>query len=62
MNPLLRDDLERRSRLDSAIASQISLMTTMTVDTFDTLRRVFRRALEVEQYTERIRQDHAMRE
>lgn len=34
----------------------------MTVDTFDALRRFFRRALETEQHFERLRQDNAMRE
>lgn len=55
LNPVLRDDLDRRSRLDNAISGQVALMTTMTVDTCDAMRRVLRRALELEQAMERLR-------
>lgn len=62
LSPLHREDLERRSRLDNAIAGQVSLMTSMTIETFEAFKRVVRRSLELELYVERIRQDTACKE
>jgi hypothetical protein len=55
MNPVLRDDLDRRSRLESTIGAQVVMMTAMTVETLEYLRRVMRRALDTECTIERIR-------
>ena len=62
MNPVLRDDLDRRSRLESTIGAQVVMMTAMTVETLEYLRRVMRRALDTECIIERIRQEHSTRE
>ena len=62
MNPVLRDDLERRSRLETTIGAQMSTMTSMTVETLEYFRRVMRRAIDNECMIERIRQEHSMRE
>ncbi len=62
LDPMLRDELDRRSRLDNAIAGQVALMTTMSMETFDTFKRVLRRSLETEVIVERLRQENIMLE
>ena len=62
LNAVLRDDLDRRSRLNNSIAGQVSLMTSMTVETLEYFRRTLRRALDTEMAVEKIRQEHSMRE
>jgi hypothetical protein len=55
LDPVLRDELDRRSRLNNAIGGQVSLMTSMTVETLEYFRRVMRRALDTEMMVEKIR-------
>lgn len=44
------------------MASQVQVMSSMTVETTEAFRRVIQRALEVEKTVERLRQDHGARE
>jgi hypothetical protein len=62
LNPVLRDELDRRSRLETKIGAQVSTIASMTVETLEYFRRVMRRALDNECMVERIRQEHSMRE
>lgn len=55
MNPMLRDDLDRRSRLETSVGAQVAMMTSMTVETLEYFRRVMRRALDIECMIEKIR-------